>query len=99
MVKTLIGILNIYSWVIIAITLFFLLLTARFYERKSGQSTHYHLFILPLVLFLLSVIQYLFSGYDFAGDVMGDTLLFSGGLILSFLGASLLSLMTKGSKR
>ncbi len=99
MVKTLIGILNIYSWVVIAITLFFLFMIARFYEKKSGQSTHRHLFILPLILFLLSAIQYLFSSYDFAGDVMGDTLLFSGGLILSFLGASLLGLMTRGSKR
>jgi hypothetical protein len=99
MVKTLIGILNIYSWAVIAITLFFICLIARFYEKKSGQNTHCHLFFLPLVLFLLGAIQYLFSSYDFAGDVVGDTLLFSGGLILSFLGASLLSLMTRGSKR
>ncbi len=96
LVRSLSGILTIYSWGGIVITLLFLFLIARFYEKKSGQKSYYQFFLLPLVLFLLSAIRYLFSTDEFVGDVTGDTLLFSAGLVLGFLSYSLLNLMTGG---
>ena len=90
-------VLMTYSWVIIAILLFFLFLIARFYERKAHQRSHYQLFLLPLVLFLLGTLRYdfLFAG-DFVGDLLGDTLFFTGGVASAILGYHLLNLMTGG---
>jgi len=86
-----------YSWVIIAILLFFFFLIARFYERKARQKSHYQLFLLPLVLFLLGILRYdfLFAG-NFVGDLLGDTLFFVGGVATGILGYHLLDLMTGG---
>jgi len=86
-----------YSWVIIAILLFFFFLIARFYERKARQKSHYQLFLLPLVLFLLGILRYdfLFAG-NFVGDLLGDTLFFVGGVATAILGYHLLDLMTGG---
>jgi hypothetical protein len=90
-------VLMTYSWVIIAILLFFLFLIARFYERKAHQKSHYQLFLLPLILFLLGALRYnfLFSN-NFVGDLLGDTLFFAGGVATSILGYRLLNLMTGG---
>lgn len=90
-------VLMTYSWVIIAIILFFLFLIARFYERKAHQKSHYQLFLLPLVLFLLGTLRYdfLFAG-SFVGDLLGDTLFFAGGVATTILGYHLLNLMTGG---
>ena len=90
-------VLMTYSWVIIAILLLFLFLIARFYERKARQKSHYQLFLLPLVLFLLGILRYdfLFAG-NFVGDLLGDTLFFVGGVATAILGYHLLDLMTGG---
>jgi hypothetical protein len=86
-----------YSWVIIAIQLFFLFLIARFYERKAHQKSHYQFFFLPLTLFLLGTLRYdfLFAG-NFVGNLLGDTLFFAGGVATTILGYYLLNLMTGG---
>ena len=90
-------VLMTYSWVIIAILLLFLFLIARFYERKAHQKSHYQLFLLPLVLFLLGTLRYdfLFTG-NFVGDLLGDALFFAGGVATIILGYHLLNLMTGG---
>jgi hypothetical protein len=90
-------VLMTYSWVIMAILLFFLFLIARFYERKAHQRSHYQLFLLPLILFLLGTLRYdfLFVG-NFVGDLLGDTLFFAGGVAAAILGYHLLNLMTGG---
>jgi hypothetical protein len=90
-------VLMTYSWVIIAILLFFLFLIARFYERKAHQRSRYQLFLLPLILFLLGTLRYdfLFVG-NFVGDLLGDTLFFAGGVAAAILGYHLLNLMTGG---
>ena len=90
-------VLMTYSWVIIAILLFFFFLIARFYERKAHQKSHYQLFLFPLVLFLLGILRYdfLFAG-NFVGDLLGDTLFFVGGVATAILGYHLLDLMTGG---
>lgn len=90
-------VLMTYSWVIIAILLFFLFLIARFYERKAHQRSHYQLFLLPLVLFLLGTLRYDFLFADnFVGDVLGDILFSAGGVATTILGYHLLNLMTGG---
>jgi hypothetical protein len=90
-------ILMTYSWVIIAILLFFLFLIARFYERKAHQRSHYQFFLLPLALFLLGTLRYAFLFADnFVGDLLGDTLFFAGGVATTILGYRLLNLMTGG---
>ena len=88
-------VLMTYSWVIIAILLFFLFLIARFYERKAHQRSYYQLFLLPLIPFLLGTLRYdfLFTG-NFVGDLLGDALFFAGGMTAIILGYHLLSLMT-----
>ena len=90
-------VLMTYSWVIMAILLFFLFLIARFYERKAHQRSHYQLFLLPLILFLLGTLRYdfLFVG-NFVGDLLGDTLFFAGGVAAAILGYHLLNLRTGG---
>jgi hypothetical protein len=90
-------VLMTYSWVIIAILLFFLFLIARFYEKKAHQKSYYQLFLLPLVLFLLGTLRYdfLFVG-NFVGDLLGDTLFFAGGVVTTILGYHLFNLMTGG---
>jgi hypothetical protein len=90
-------VLMTYSWVIIAILLFFLFLIARFYERKAHQRSHYQLFLLPLVLFLLGTLRYdsLHAG-NFVGDMLGDIFFFVGGITAAILGYHLLNLMTGG---
>lgn len=90
-------VLMTYSWVIIAILLFFLFLIARFYERKAHQSSRYQLFLLPLALFLLGTLRYDFlSAGNFVGDPLGDTLFLAGGVTTTILGYHLLNLMTGG---
>lgn len=75
-----------------------LFLIARFYEKKAGQRSYYHIFLLPILLFYLSAARYALSGCNFAGDMVGDGLLFLGGLTLSSLGFFLLNLMTGGKR-
>jgi hypothetical protein len=90
-------VLMTYSWGIIAILLFFLFLIARFYERKAQQNSHYQLFLLPLVLFLLATLRYDFLSADnFVGDSLGDTLFLAGGVATTILSYHLLNLMTGG---
>ena len=90
-------VLMTYSWVIIAILLFFLFLIARFYERKAHQRSHYQLFLLSSALFLLGTLRYVFLFADnFVGDLLGDTLFFAGGVATIILGYRLLNLMTGG---
>jgi hypothetical protein len=90
-------VLMTYSWVIVAILLFFLFLIARFYERKAYQKSHYQFVLLPLTLFLLGTLRYdfLFVG-NFVGNLLGDTLFFAGGVATTILGYHLLNLMTGG---
>lgn len=90
-------VLMTYSWIIVAILLFFLFLIARFYEKKAHQKSRYQFFLLPLALFLIGTFRYVsLLGGDFVGDLLGDTLFFVGGVAAAILGYHLLNLMTGG---
>ena len=101
----LLSILTLCPWVLIAALVFFLILIARFYEKKyaelhrsvPGQETYYFLFSIPLALFLLAAGRYMLSR-DFAGNVLADMALFGGGILLAALAYRLQHLMTGGSR-
>ena len=88
--------LTLYNWGVVAILLVFQFLIARFYEKKSGQRSHYTFFLIPALLFLIAAARYTFGVADLAGDVWGDSLLFAGGGILAALSAWLFRLMMGG---
>jgi hypothetical protein len=89
------NILTFYTWGGIAVLLLFLFAVARFFERKSSRKSFYPLFLLPIVLFLASVVRYL-SINDFVGDLWGDLGRVIGGVLVFGLGYFLLNLMTGG---
>jgi hypothetical protein len=87
------SLLTIYSWGIVCILLFFLFSIARFYEKKSGRHAFFWAFGVPIVLFVLAAIRYLFLAPAIAGDIWGDALRFLGGITLAGFGYYLLRLM------
>jgi hypothetical protein len=89
------NLLALYTWGGVSALLFFLFVIARFFERKSGRKSYYPLFLLPIVLFLGSVVRYVSVG-GFVGDAWGDLGRVIGGLLVCGLGYSLLHLMTGG---
>lgn len=106
MVNLLGSVLVLYSWVVAAILIFFLLLIGRFYEIRFHQKSYYQLLLLPMAFFLLAVVGDAFlinqdSGnplLDFVGAPWPDFLLFVGGLVLAVFCASLFRMMM-GSKK
>jgi hypothetical protein len=91
------SILTFVAWLGVSALLLVLYRIAHFYQATSGQSTHYQLFLAPLVLLLLGGIRYALAG-DVAGDMVGDSIQLAGGVALIFLGASLLKMMTGGRR-
>ncbi len=87
--------LTILSWFILAFLLTFMLLIARFYQNVTGERTHYWIFGVPIVLFGLASARYAFID-RVSGDVLGDLLLFSGGVVLAGMCIYLYNLMTAG---
>lgn len=90
------SILTIYTWGIVCILLFFLYAIARFYEKKSGRRSFYWTFFIPMTLFALAAVRYVWLAPAIAGDVWGDLLYFVGGVTLSGSGFFLLRLMVGG---
>jgi len=88
---------TIVAWGGVGVLVFLLYRIAHFYQATSGQSTHYRLFLIPMALFLLGGTRYAMVG-DLAGDVIGDSLQLAGGVLLLWLGASLLQMMTGGRR-
>jgi hypothetical protein len=90
-------ILTIYIWGIVCVLLYFLFAIARFYQQKSGRRSYYQAFLVSLALFALAALRYIFvSPTAITGDVWGDLLRFSGGLIAGGFGLFLLRLMIGG---
>ena len=89
------SILALYTWGGVSALLLFLFAIARFFERKSSRKSFYPLFLLPLSLFLASVLRYSIIN-DFVGDLWGDLGRVVGGVLVCSLGYFLLNLMTGG---
>lgn len=90
--------LLLYTWFPLAALLFVLLLIARFYEKFSGERTHYRLFSAPIVLFGLGTVRYA-SLNSAAGDPLADLLLGLAGVLLIMLCANLYRQMLFGRAR
>ncbi len=94
------------TWILAAALLLFLYLIGRFYERKFGQRSHYQLFLVPLVLFLIAALWYALPvgggngvpGGDFVGLFWPDLLYLLGGLGLFVLSYGLYRAMMGGQR-
>lgn len=104
--RTIGSILILYSWIVAAALIGFLLLIGRFHEIKFKQKSGYRLFLLPLGLFVVAAVWDAFfaNGYtgdprlDFVGALGPDLLFLLGGLILSGLCYSLFRAMMGGKR-
>lgn len=93
------------AWILAAALLLFLYLIGRFYERKFGQRSHYQLFLVPLVLFLIAALWYTIAAGggvvewgDFVGLFWSDLLYLLGGLCLLVLSYGLYRAMMGGQR-
>ena len=73
--------LTLYLWFPLAFVLVFLLLIARFYQRFANERTFFVWFALPILLFGVALMRYASIG-QIAGDVVGDVLMGSAGIVL-----------------
>ena len=106
MIQIVNSLLILYSWILAAILIFFLFLIGRFYEVKLSKRSHYQLFLIPLILFLVAAGWYAVfvhseSGtevFGIAGVLGPDLLYLIGGLFLSVLCYSLYRTMMGGRR-
>ncbi len=102
---TLFSLLTLYPWVLIGGLILLMALIARFYQTKyaelyadaPSQRTHYRLFAIPLLAFLVAAIRYAWLS-DFAGDLFADIVILCGGIALAILALRLQRLMTGGGR-
>ncbi len=84
----------LYGWFLLVGLLVFLMLIARFYQRFSGERTHFRLYLIPIVLFGVHAIRQTY----FQPDPIGDILAASAGIVLIGLVIFLYWRMTAGRK-
>ena len=89
--------LYLYSWFPLAALIFIVLLIARFYQNFSGERTYFSFYLVPLVLFGASAVRYA-SLNQVAGDMLGDILSGTAGVVLLYLSVLLFRLMMTGRK-
>ena len=100
------SILTLYSWVLGAGLVLFLLHIARFYEKKyvelyrdaPRRRTYYQLFWIPLILFLLAAGRYAYFCHDWAADLISDVAFAFGGVVLATLACYVHNMMTGGRR-
>jgi hypothetical protein len=90
------NLLTIYTWGTVCVLLFFLYAIARFYEKKSGRHSYFWAFLIPIILFALAAVRYVYLAPAIAGDSWGDLMRFVGGITLGGVGFFLLKLMVGG---
>jgi hypothetical protein len=88
--------LTLFFWFGVVALILLLNRIARFYQMTTGVRSYHRAFYVPMVLFVAGMGRYLTIDNGFAGDVLGDTLFFLGGVSLCFAGYFLLKLMTGG---
>ena len=74
----------LYGWFLLVGLIVFLMLIARFYQRFSGEKTHFRLYLIPILLFGAQAVRQT----NFVHDALGNVLAALAGVIL--LGLSLL---------
>jgi hypothetical protein len=88
-------VLIVLAWGLFAVSLVFLFLIARFYQRKSGVNVRAGLFLGPPILFLLAALRYALLAAEFEGDVLGDLLFCVGGVWLLLIARHLTDVMLR----
>jgi len=88
--------LSTYIWAATIVVLLFLLLIARFYEVKSGERSHFLLFLLPVALLAAAGVRAVQMRGNTLSDPPFESLLFLAGCAVLALGRFLLRLMTGG---
>lgn len=86
--------LTLYSWLAIGALIGMLALIARFYQLRSGERSHYRLFLIPLALLVIGGLLQALGGKFPAGEPASEALFCLGGSGLLGLGYLLLQLMT-----
>lgn len=86
--------LTLYTWLMIGALVGMLALIARFYQFRSGEPSHYRLFLIPMALLMLGGGLQAFFNSSPAGNPLSEALLCLGGSGLLGLGYLLLQLMT-----
>lgn len=87
--------LLLYGWFVASALLLFVLAIARFYQRFSGERTHYRWLVMVIVLFGVATVRYA-SIDQHAGDLFAAGAAAAGGLILIGLLVRLYHQMTHG---
>jgi hypothetical protein len=87
--------LTIFAWFPLAALLSIMLLIGRFYQNLTGENTRYTAFVVPIILFAVAAAHYA-STNRVMGSMLGDLLLFVGGIVLIGLCAMLYRQMTVG---
>jgi hypothetical protein len=83
---------------VLAFIVVLMFLIARFYQQKSGFSSHYRLFLLPAFLFVLSGVLYLLPRESRVVGLGADLSLLVGGITLILLSRTLFVRMTGGKR-
>jgi len=80
--------LSLYVWFPLAAFLMLMLLIARFYQKFSGEQTHYWLYILPIVAFGFVAVRGA-SANRVESDIVTSLVAAVAGLVLLFLAVRL----------
>jgi hypothetical protein len=103
--ETVFSVLNLYSWALVGVLIFFLYQIALFYrikyaelyEEKPRQRTYAGLFVVPLVLFPLAAARYATLDAPI-GDLVSDLAFLVGGLVLAAVSYHLYRLLMGGRR-
>ncbi|MCE8424547.1 MAG: hypothetical protein J5U17_02060 [Candidatus Methanoperedens sp.] len=50
-------IMEIYSWIVASVIMFFIATIANFYQKKFGKKTFYYYYSIPIIILLVSAIH------------------------------------------
>jgi hypothetical protein len=82
----------LYGWFLLVGLIVFLMLIARFYQRFSGETTYFRLYLVPILLFGVQAVRQTSHGSDPLGNLFAAL----GGVILLALSVFLFRRMTVG---
>lgn len=87
--------MTLYIWLGVSALLVLLALIARFYERLSGERTHYFYFALAIVLLAGASMRQI-ARDQLTGDALADLLAAAGGVMMGALCLHIYRLMIRG---
>lgn len=88
-------IVTLYIWLGVSALLVLLALIARFYERLSGERTHYLYFALAIALLAGASMRQI-ARDQLTGDALADLLAAAGGVMMGALCLHIYRLMIRG---